>query len=69
MLEALFDLTGAEARVFSLIAAGRTPQQAAEALGVAFSTVKTHLIRIFTKTGARRQVDLVRLAASIAMPV
>jgi DNA-binding CsgD family transcriptional regulator len=31
--------------------------------------VKTHLLRLFEKTGCKRQVDLVRLTASLALPV
>jgi DNA-binding CsgD family transcriptional regulator len=38
--------------------------EVARALGTAPSTVKTHLLRIFQKTGATRQVDLVKLVAS-----
>ncbi|HVY19733.1 MAG TPA: helix-turn-helix transcriptional regulator [Bauldia sp.] len=33
------------------------------------STVKTHLRHIFQKTGARSQVDLVKLAAGLASPI
>lgn len=69
VLAALFNLTPAESRVFELIAAGRTSAEAAAALGVAASTVKTHLLRLFDKVGVRRQADLVALAASFAAPV
>jgi DNA-binding CsgD family transcriptional regulator len=68
-LVALFDLTPAEARVFERIAAGETQSEIARTLGVELSTVKTHLLRIFTKTGSRRQADLVKLGASLALPV
>ncbi|WP_299843823.1 LuxR C-terminal-related transcriptional regulator [uncultured Jannaschia sp.] len=66
---ALFGLTGAETRVFSLIASGSTPAAAATALGVAPSTLRTHLVRIYDKTGAHRQADLVRLAAGMVSPL
>lgn len=69
VLASLFNLTPAEARVFELIAAGRTSAEAARALGVGASTVKTHLLRLFDKLGVRRQADLVALAASFALPV
>ena len=68
-LAALFNLTAAEARVFCQIAAGRTQAAVAMALGIAASTVKTHLLRLFAKTGTRRQADLVKLAGSLALPV
>jgi DNA-binding CsgD family transcriptional regulator/PAS domain-containing protein len=68
-LAAMFDLTAAESRVLASIAAGRSVQETAAAMDVATSTVKTHLLRVFTKTGTRRQADLVRLFTSLALPV
>ena len=65
---ALFGLTPAEARVFDRIAAGLTPAETARALGVAPSTVRTHLLRLFAKAGVRRQADVVQLAAALAAP-
>ena len=43
--------------------------EVAEALGVAESTVKTHLHRLYQKTGTRRQIDLVKLVAGFASPL
>lgn len=63
----LFGLTPAEVRVFSRMAKGETVAQAARSLGIGDSTVKTHLLRLFAKTGTRRQAELVKLAASLAM--
>jgi DNA-binding CsgD family transcriptional regulator len=40
---------------------GETVVRAAERLGVSHNTVRTHLQRIFQKTGASHQADLVRL--------
>ena len=68
-LALLYDLTPAEARVCELVVAGSTPAAVAAALGIAPSTVKTHLLRLFEKTGCKRQVDLVRLTASLAPPL
>jgi len=68
LIASLFDLTTAEARVFEEIAAGRSVAATARTLALKPSTVRTHLLRIFNKTGTRRQVDLVRLAASLAGP-
>ena len=64
----LFGLSASEARVFDLIAQGLTPAEAAERLGIGVSTVRTHLLHIFDKTGVRRQADLVRMAAGLALP-
>ena len=66
-LALLYDLTPAEARVFELVAGGATPAAIAARLGLAPSTVKTHLLRVFDKTGCRRQAELVRLAASLSV--
>jgi len=68
-LALLCDLTPAEARIFELICEGRSQAAIARSLGIAQSTVKTHLLNVFSKTGCRRQVDLVRLAASLSLPV
>jgi DNA-binding CsgD family transcriptional regulator len=67
-LALLYDLTPAETRVYELIVAGNTLAVVAETLGIAPSTVKTHLLHLFDKTGCKRQVDLVRLAAQMSRP-
>ena len=46
-------LTDREAEVLALIAAGRSNSEIAEQLYVAEATVKTHVNRIFAKTGSR----------------
>lgn len=66
-LALLYDLTPAETRVLELLVAGSAPKDIARQLGLAPSTVKTHLLRVFSKTGCRRQADLVRLVASLAV--
>jgi DNA-binding CsgD family transcriptional regulator len=58
-----FGLTPAELRVlFSVIDAGNV-SAVAEALGISEATVRTHLHRLFEKTGTARQADLVKLVA------
>jgi DNA-binding CsgD family transcriptional regulator len=52
----------------AIVEVGGVPEVAA-ALGIAASTVKTHLDRLFGKTGATRQADLVKLVAGYAMPL
>ena len=64
-----YKLTPTELRVlFALVEVGGVPDVAA-ALGIAETTVKTHLARLFAKTGARRQAELVKLVAGFSMPV
>lgn len=64
-----FALTPSELRVLlAIVEIGGTPETA-EALGIAEETVKTHLKRLFAKTGATRQVDLVKLVAGYSSPL
>ena len=67
-LAALYDLTPAEARVLELVVEARAPIEIGKKLGVAPSTIKTHLQKLFVKTGCNRQADLVRLASSFLRP-
>jgi DNA-binding CsgD family transcriptional regulator/PAS domain-containing protein len=61
-----FSLTMAELRVlFAIVEVGGVPQ-VAEVLGIAASTVKTHLGRVYDKTGVARQADLVKLVAGFS---
>jgi len=65
----VYGLTPAEARVFERVAGGDTRSQIADRLGLAVSTVKSHLLRVFEKTGCKRQADLVKLAASLSLTI
>ncbi|MBZ9662191.1 LuxR C-terminal-related transcriptional regulator [Mesorhizobium sp. ESP-6-4] len=68
VLTTLFDLTPAEARVLLRIGSGLPASRSASLLGISENTLKTHLNRIFAKTGTRRQADLVKLISDIGMP-
>ena len=64
-----YKLTPTELRVLlAIVEVGGIPEVAV-ALGVADSTVKTHVGRLFEKTGASRQADLVKLVAGYSMPL
>ena len=56
-----FEFTASETRLTHQLVTGRTLAEAAAALGVVESTVKTHLQNVFVKTGTSRQVDLITL--------
>jgi DNA-binding NarL/FixJ family response regulator len=56
------DLTPREAEVLKLIASGLSNTEIAAALVVSQATVKTHVNRIFYKTGARDRAQAVRYA-------
>jgi DNA-binding CsgD family transcriptional regulator len=63
-----YELTAAETRVlFAIVEIGGVPE-VARMLGISQATVKTHLQRIFGKTGTARQADLVKLIAGLAGP-
>jgi len=61
LLQALFDLTPAEARMASQITEGKSIEQISSATGVAQNTIRTHLKSVFQKTGVQRQAELVSL--------
>ncbi|HJE22587.1 MAG TPA: helix-turn-helix transcriptional regulator [Methylorubrum populi] len=63
VVQGLFDLTPAEARLAALIAAGDAPTPAAAKLGIKPTTARSVLQRIFQKTGVSRQAELVSLLA------
>lgn len=68
-IAAAYKLTAMELRVLlAVVEVGGVPE-VAEALGVAESTVKTHLGRVFAKTNSSRQADLVKLVAGFANPL
>ena len=64
-----FHLSPAEKRVLERLVAGDTLQQAAAALNIAPTTAKTHLSRLFAKTGTKRQAGLVALVNRLIPPV
>lgn len=67
-MTAVFGLTPAECRFARLLAGDRTMQEAAQDLGISPQTAKTHLKRILSKTGARRQSEMISVLLSIGNP-
>ena len=69
VITATFKLTPAELRVLmAIVEIGGVPE-VAPILGISEATVKTHLQRIFAKTGTSRQADLVKLVAGYMSPL
>ena len=64
-----YGLTPAESRMLAAIVNAGGVRQAAQTLGVCETTAKTHLKRIFEKTGTNRQTELVKLVAGFTCPV
>ncbi len=61
-----FGLTGAEAALAVEMLAGDGRAAAAARCGISINTARTHLMRIFEKTGANRQAELVNLLLACA---
>ena len=57
-------LTPTEARMLGLVVKGLDTVVAARKLGIARTTARTHLQRLFAKTGTARQSELVRFVAT-----
>ncbi|MCP9757851.1 helix-turn-helix transcriptional regulator [Aquitalea sp. S1-19] len=57
----LFGLTPAESTLAVHLANGLSLEEAAEELGIRHNTARAHLRSIFSKTGVRRQTELVRI--------
>jgi DNA-binding CsgD family transcriptional regulator/PAS domain-containing protein len=63
-----FGMTPAEASFAIEISKGDGIQAAADRLSISRATARTHLSRIFDKTGTRRQAELVRVLISTSKP-
>ena len=61
----IYGLTAAQAQLAQLLVQGQDISVAAEKLGVSVNTVRTHLQRLFDKTGARTQSALVGILLSV----
>lgn len=61
-----YNLTPSEARVAAVLAQGGNLGAACDVLGITLPTAKTHLQRIFGKTGVSRQAELVAMMTAVA---
>jgi DNA-binding CsgD family transcriptional regulator len=68
VLQGLFDLTPAEARVARGIGEAQSIETVASSLGVSNETVRTQLKAVLSKTGLSRQQELISLLAGKALP-
>lgn len=67
LMRTLYDLTPSEARVAQGIAGGKTMEDIAGQGGVALTTVRSQLRRVFEKTGCTRQAEVAALLARLAV--
>jgi DNA-binding CsgD family transcriptional regulator len=61
-----YKLTPKEAELAVRLSAGKTVGQAAAEMGITYETARTHVRRIFSKTGTSRQAELLLLIARLA---
>jgi DNA-binding CsgD family transcriptional regulator len=60
-------LTARELQVVGLVAMGRRAHEIADELGIAPSTVRSHVRRAMRKVGARSQAQLVAIVCACGM--
>lgn len=63
----VFGLSDAQSRLCEAIASGLSLTAAAEALGITLNTARTHLSRVYDKTGVNSQTALVRVLLSVGI--
>ncbi|WP_072792666.1 LuxR C-terminal-related transcriptional regulator [Cognatishimia maritima] len=63
--QAVFGLSDAQTKVAQHIAEGLGPKGAAEKLDISINTARTHLTRLYEKTGVNSQAALVRILLSV----
>ncbi|MBM3578797.1 MAG: helix-turn-helix transcriptional regulator [Alphaproteobacteria bacterium] len=66
LVQSLYDLTPAEARVARGLVAGKTLEEIATDQSVSRNTVRTHLRGVMEKTGSNRQAEVVALLGGLA---
>jgi DNA-binding CsgD family transcriptional regulator len=66
LVQSLFDLTPADARVARSLASGKTVEDMASDGGVSRNTIRTQLDRVMEKTGCHRQAEVVALLAGLS---
>ena len=65
LVQSLFDLTAAEARVAPSLTMGQTVDEIASENGVSSHSVRTQVRGVLEKTGSRRQADVIALLGGI----
>ncbi len=64
-LRSAYGLTNAEARLVQALSEGASLKKIADTHGITYETVRTHIRRILSKTGAKRQAELVRITHAL----
>ncbi|PDT64970.1 transcriptional regulator [Bradyrhizobium ottawaense] len=64
----IFGLTPAQARLASLLLAGKSLEEIALDMNISSGTARNHLKAVFLRTGTRRQAELVSLLSRLLQP-
>ncbi|WP_246800502.1 helix-turn-helix transcriptional regulator [Bradyrhizobium sp. ERR14] len=64
----IFGLTPAQARLASLLVAGKSLEEIALDMNISSGTARNHLKAVFLRTGTRRQAELVSLLSRLLQP-
>ena len=67
LIRDILGVTLGEAKIASLVAAGVSPREAAEKLGISEETARTVLKRVFAKVGVSRQSELAALLTRLVL--
>ncbi len=67
LVQSLFDLTPAEARVARKLVSGDSIDEMADASGVSRNTIRTHVRCVLQKTGCNRQSEVVALLSGVSL--
>ena len=67
LVQSLFDLTPAEARVARRLTGGESVEDIAFTGGVSLNTIRTQVRGVLEKTGCRRQAEVVALLGGITI--
>ena len=67
VLQALFDLTPAEARVAHEVGNGRSIEEISDSLGTSMTTVRNQIAAVLSKSALHRRIDLVALLQGSAI--
>lgn len=68
-LAQLFNLTPREVCLLMPLLEGKTIEEIAGTLGISMATARSHLVRLFAKTGTSRQAELVQLVLKAIPPL
>ena len=67
VVQASFGLTTAEAALTLKLATGQTLKECSEALGISVNTARNQLQAVFSKTGVKRQPDLILVVTQLSV--